>query len=192
MGVTVRKNWKPARTSRREHGCADYGIAFAVSPARRSTALQGAFLLFSHRTVGPLMLLSLLAIGLGTTDAYAHARWLSRSLLPTLLLWRLVAMVFGATLVINSMAQVFVAPNFAANGSMVLKTMLFLQILIGGMFFTQSRLTWASVAVLVLPALCAWEFSAVHAIDYAFELVAIGLAMVLMAPALAAPDVETQ
>ena len=187
------------------------------------------------------MLLSLLAIGLGTTDAYAHARWfiddtqivlhpefkfdglylamlvgavlfvaaaltlemararipflnrwLSRSLLPTLLLWRLVAMVFGATLVINSMAQVFVAPNFAANGSMVLKTMLFLQILIGGMFFTQSRLTWASVAVLVLPALCAWEFSAVHAIDYAFELVAIGLAMVLMAPALAAPDVETQ
>src|SRR5215467_5643517 len=75
MGVTVRKNWKPARSSRREHGCADYGIAFAVSPARRSTALQGAFLLFSHRTVGPLMLLSLLAIGLGTTDAYAHARW---------------------------------------------------------------------------------------------------------------------
>src|SRR5262252_311250 len=143
MGVTVRKNWNPARTSRRKHGCGDHGIAFAGSLARRSTALQGAFSMFSHRAIGPLMLLSLLAIGLGTTDAYAHARWfiddtqivlhpefkfdglylamlvgavlfvaaaltlemararipflnrwLSRSLLPTLLLWRLVAMVF--------------------------------------------------------------------------------------------------
>src|SRR5262249_44475110 len=83
-------------------------------------------------------------------------RWLSRPLLPTLVLWRLLAMVFGATLVINSMAHVFVAPNLAANGSMVLKTMLFLQILIGGMFFTQSRLTWACAAVLLLPLLCAW------------------------------------
>src|SRR5215470_3582918 len=119
-------------------------------------------------------------------------RWLSRPLLPTLVLWRLLAMVFGATLVINSMAHVFVAPNLAANGSMVLKTMLFLQILIGGMFFTQSRLTWACAAVLLLPLLCAWEFSTVHAIDYAFELVGIGLAVMLMAPALAAPDFDTQ
>jgi hypothetical protein len=119
-------------------------------------------------------------------------RWLGHPLLPTLVLWRLVAIVFGTTLVINSMAQVFVAPNLAASGSMVLKTMLFLQILIGCMFFAQARLTWACVAVLLLPALCAWEFSVVHAIDYAFELVGIGLAVMLMAPALAAPDLETQ
>jgi hypothetical protein len=119
-------------------------------------------------------------------------RCLGQPLLPTLMLWRLVAMVFGATLIVNSMAQVFVAPNLAANGSMVLKTMLFLQILIGGMFFTHSRLTWACAAVLLLPFLCAWEFSVIHAIDYAFELAGIGLAVMLMAPALAAPDLETQ
>ena len=109
-------------------------------------------------------------------------RWLGHPLLPTLVLWRLVAIVFGTTLVINSMAQVFVAPNLAANGSMVLKTMLFLQILIGCMFFAQARLTWACVAVLLLPALCAWEFSVVHAIDYAFELVGIGLVLFLDDP----------
>jgi len=119
-------------------------------------------------------------------------RWLSRPLFQTRVLWRLLVMVFGATLVINSMAQVFVAPNLAANGSMILKTMLFLQIVIGGMFFTQSRLTWACVAVLLLPVLCAWEFSALHAIDYAFELVGVGLAVLLMAPTLAAPDFDTQ
>jgi hypothetical protein len=119
-------------------------------------------------------------------------RWLGHPLIPTLVLWRLLAIVFGATLVINSMAQVFVAPNLAANGSMVLKITLFLQILIGGMFVTQSRLTWACAAVLLLPVLCAWEFSALNAVDYAFELVGIGLAVMLMAPALAAPDLETQ
>ena len=118
--------------------------------------------------------------------------WLSRPLFPTLVLWRLLAIVFGATLVINSMAHVFVAPNFAANGSMVLKTMLFLQILIGGMFVTQSRLTWACAAVLLLPVLCAWEYSALNAIDYAFELVGVGLAVMLMAPALTASDFDTQ
>jgi hypothetical protein len=90
------------------------------------------------------------------------------------------------------MAQVFVAPNLAANGSMVLKTMLFLQILIGGMFFVQARLTWACAALLLVPILCAWEFSALDAVDYAFELVAIGLAVMLMAPTLAPPDLHTQ
>ena len=119
-------------------------------------------------------------------------RWLGHPLVSTLVLWRLLAIVFGATLVINSMAQVFVAPNLAANGSMVLKITLFLQILIGGMFFTQSRLTWACAGVLLLPVLCAWEFSALNAVDYAFELVGIGLAVMLMAPALAPPDLETQ
>ena len=119
-------------------------------------------------------------------------RWLARPLAPTLALWRLVAIIFGATLIINSMAQVFVAPNLAANGSMVLKTMLFLQILVGCMFFVQARLTWACMAVLVLPILCAWEFSTFQAIDYTFELAGIGLAVLLMAPTLAAPDLNTQ
>jgi hypothetical protein len=119
-------------------------------------------------------------------------RWFGQPLAPTLVLWRLVVVVFGATLVINSMAQVFVAPNLAANGSMVLKTMLFLQILVGGMFFVQARLTLACAAVLLLPILCACEFSALRAIDYAFELVGIGLAVMLMAPALAPPDFDTQ
>ncbi len=119
-------------------------------------------------------------------------RWLATPLAPTVVLWRGVAVIFGATLIINSMAQVFVAPNLAANGSMVLKTMLFLQILVGGMFFVQARLTWACMAVLLLPILCAWEFSAFQAIDYTFELAGIGLAVLLMAPTLAAPDLNTQ
>jgi hypothetical protein len=119
-------------------------------------------------------------------------RFLGQQLAPTLVLWRVLSMVFGATLVINSMAQVFVAPNLAANGSMVLKIMLFLQILIGGMFFVQARLTWACAALLLVPILCAWEFSALDAIDYAFELVGIGLAVMLMAPALAPHDLDTQ
>jgi hypothetical protein len=119
-------------------------------------------------------------------------RWLERPLVPTLVLWRILAMVFGATLMINSLTQVFVAPNLAANGSMVLKTMLFLQVLVGGMFFVQARLTWACSAVLLLPVLCAWEFSSFQAVDYAFELVAIGLAVMLMAPMLAATDLSTQ
>lgn len=119
-------------------------------------------------------------------------RWLGRPLAPTPVLWRLLAMIFGATLMINSLAQVFVAPNLAANGSMVLKTMLFLQVLVGGMFFVQARLTWACTAVLLLPALCAWEFSAFHAIDYAFELAGVGLAVLLMAPILETADLGTQ
>lgn len=119
-------------------------------------------------------------------------RWLARPLAPTVVLWRLVAIIFGLTLMINSMAQVFVAPNLAANGSMVLKTMLFLQVLVGGMFFVHARLTWACTAVLVLPILCTWEFSAFQAIDYTFELAGIGLAVMLMAPTLAAPDLNTQ
>ena len=119
-------------------------------------------------------------------------RWLGRPMAPTLVLWRLLAMIFGATLMINSLTQVFVAPNLAANGSMVLKTMLFLQVLVGGMFFIQARLTWACSAVLLLPVLCAWEFSSFQAVDYAFELVGIGLAIMLMAPMLAATDLNTQ
>lgn len=119
-------------------------------------------------------------------------RWLGRPLASTLLLWRIVTVVFGATLIINSMAQVFVAPNLAANGSMVLKTMLFLQILVGGMFFVNARLTWACIAVLLLPVLCAWEFSTFQAIDYTFELAGIGLSVLLMAPTLAATDLNTQ
>jgi len=119
-------------------------------------------------------------------------RWLGRPLAPTLGLWRLLAAIFGTTLMINSLTQVFVAPNLVANGSMVLKTMLFLQVLVGGMFFVQARLTWACTAVLLMPVLCAWEFSFVHAIDYAFELAGIALAVLLMAPALATTDLRTQ
>src|SRR5215471_12085677 len=119
-------------------------------------------------------------------------RWLGRPLAPTLGLWRLLAAIFGTTLMINSLTQVFVAPNLVANGSMVLKTMLFLQVLVGGMFFVQARLTWAGTAVLLMPVLCAWEFSFVHAIDYAFELAGIALAVLLMAPALATTDLRTQ
>jgi hypothetical protein len=139
-----------------------------------------------------LFVLAALTLELARSRIPFVDRWLGRPLVSTLVLWRLVAIVFGATLIINSMAQVFVAPNLAANGSMVLKITLFLQILIGGMFVTQSRLTWACAAVLLLPVLCAWEFSVLNAVDYAFELVGIGLAVMLMAPALAAPDLETQ
>jgi hypothetical protein len=111
---------------------------------------------------------------------------------PTLVLWRLLAIIFGATLIVNSLAQVFVAPNLVTNGSMVFKIMMFLQVVIGGMFFVQSRLTWASAAVLLMPILCAWEFSILHAVDYAFELTGIGLALMLMAPALAAAEIGIQ
>ena len=129
---------------------------------------------------------------MGRVRLPALDRWLGRPLAPTLGLWRLLAAVFGATLMINSLTQVFVAPNLAANGSMVLKSMLFLQVLVGGMFFVQARLTWACTAVLLMPVLCAWEFSSVHAIDYAFELAGIALAVLLMAPALATADLRTQ
>jgi hypothetical protein len=139
-----------------------------------------------------LFVLAALTLELARSRISFVDRWLGHPLVSTLVLWRLLAIVFGATLIINSMAQVFVAPNLAADGSMVVKITLFLQILIGGMFFTQSRLTWACAAVLLLPVLCAWEFSALNAVDYAFELVGIGLAVMLMAPVLAAPDLETQ
>jgi hypothetical protein len=139
-----------------------------------------------------LFMLSALTVEMARGRIPVIDRLLGQPLAPTLVLWRLLSMIFGATLVINSMAQVFVAPNLAANGSMVLKTMLFLQILIGGMFFVQARLTWACAALLLVPILCAWEFSTVDAVDYAFELVAIGLAVMLMAPALAPPDLDTQ
>src|SRR5262249_61907354 len=42
-------------------------------------------------------------------------RWLGRPLAPTLGFWRLLAAIFGTTLMINSLTQGFVAPNLGAN-----------------------------------------------------------------------------
>ena len=67
---------------------------------------------------------------------------------------------------------------------------MFLQIIVGAMFVIQSRLIVATLAVVLLPIPCVLLYSLGHAIDYAFELVGIGLALYLMAPALSPPDLE--
>ena len=112
--------------------------------------------------------------------------------LPMMLGWRILSMALGGTLIINSMERFFIAPNFPAGNEPVFHIVTFLQIVIGSMFLLQSHLTVASLLVLVLPIISLFLFSLVQTIDYAFELVGLGLSLLLVAPLISPADKALQ
>ena len=103
---------------------------------------------------------------------------------PNMLGWRLLSIALGSTLISNSMMHVFVAPNLPARHNMWFVLIMFAQIIVGAALVMQSRMIPATLAVLLLAFPCWALYSFLEAIDYAFELAGIGIALFLVAPAL--------
>ena len=139
-----------------------------------------------HVTLAVLTIAFLLA--LFAFDRFSHWqarawRVFNRNLsLPAGLEWRVVAAVFGAVLIINSMESVFLAPNLSGDKTFALKTLLFLQIVLGAMLVMQTRITETSISLLVLPLLGLASFTWQALIDYALEIAAVGVALYMVAP----------
>ncbi len=108
--------------------------------------------------------------------------------LPAYFGWRALSVAFGSMLVINSLMNVFVAPDQLLGDGFLFQLVAFLQVVVGSMFILQSRLLVASMLALLLPVGCWSLFSFGHAIDYAFELFGIAAALFLMAPVLSPAD----
>lgn len=106
------------------------------------------------------------------------------------LAWRILAVAFGAVLVINSLQHVLVAPDIVLGQGFLFHVVAFSQIVIGSMFILQSRLHIAGIMVFLLPFGCWGLYSFGHAIDYTFELFGIGAALFIMAPIISSVDRE--
>jgi hypothetical protein len=117
-------------------------------------------------------------------DRLLHAPMRSRMLLE----WRLLSIALGAMLVANSMTHVFMAPNLPAYAGGWCQLALFVQVVVGSMYIIQSRLIVAGLIVFSLPVLCWCPYSFGSAVDYAFELIGIGGALLLVAPELSTHD----
>ena len=122
---------------------------------------------------------------IGRTAPWLYRLTLQPVVLPHMLGWRILAAVFGITLIANSMTQDFIAPNLVMNEGFVFKALALLQIFVGAMFVAQTRIATASVIVLLLPFVCLALYSLPLTVDYAFELAAVGIGLFLTAPALA-------
>jgi hypothetical protein len=112
--------------------------------------------------------------------------------LPGRLEWRVLAVLVGATLIVNSMLHIFIAPNIQMGNGALATTAYFVQIVVGSMFLLQSHVTAAAVMCIILPIACLIVLPFSVMIDYQFELIGIGLAFYLMAPVLSSRDRQLQ
>jgi hypothetical protein len=74
--------------------------------------------------------------------------------LPGRFEWRALAVLVGATLIVNSMLNIFIAPNIQLGNSNLNATGYFLQIVVGSMFLLQSHMIAAALVCIILPIAC--------------------------------------
>jgi hypothetical protein len=104
--------------------------------------------------------------------------------------WRLLAAALGVTLIVNSLHNVFVAPDMMLGEGLFGGSLAFLQALVGAMLVLNFRIALAGIVVMVLPVLCWQIYSFGQAVDYAFELFGIGAALLIVSTLLSADDRE--
>lgn len=102
--------------------------------------------------------------------------------------WRLLSSALGVTLIVNSLHNVFVAPDLVLDPGLFGGSLAFLQALVGAMLVLNTRIALAAMVVMALPLACWLLYSFGQAIDYAFELFGIGAALVMVSPLLSADD----
>ncbi len=105
---------------------------------------------------------------------------------PSLFEWRILAILFGLTLVISSLEHVMIAPNLTAGTSIAAQGALLAQAILGAMLVVQSRIRSASILLIVMSVASFALFSIVEMIDYAFEILAIAGALIVIGPHLTA------
>ncbi|MFV1993943.1 MAG: DoxX family protein [Verrucomicrobiales bacterium] len=103
-------------------------------------------------------------------------------------LWRLVALLSGAMLLINTAMKIYLAPNLSLSGTGITWFGLGAQALVGILLVGQISFSISGVLIYVAAVLAILFNPLSLMIDYLFEFAALGLCLILVGPGLSALD----
>jgi hypothetical protein len=102
--------------------------------------------------------------------------------------WRLIAFLAGLMLVANSTMRVFLAPNLELPGPTAAYVGLIAQFVLGMLLLSQFTFSISGVMIVLVSAISAFLIPFSTLLNYAFEFIGLGLALIFVGPLLSPVD----